>query len=237
MRRPGRICVLADSHAAALKRGWASVKSEYPETDLTFFAGTAAEWGSMRVVDGQLAPESAILREQFGRTTHGMTEIAGDFDAYLICSLGLAISFALKLCARQEQKDWANLRTAVAWHIANGHCAHVLGRLREITAKPTLLLAAPFQPRKFCAFSPSLDQETSVAARTIFFEECEALAAKHNAAFLPQPKSTWAVNGVTTRMKFASQELLNGKEDRRHCTAEYGAIVLKSVFARGFAAD
>jgi hypothetical protein len=104
--------------------------------------------------------------------------------------------------------------------------------LHEITAKPVLLIASPFQPQKFCLFSQSIDDESATAVRTIFFEECEALATKYGAAFAPQPEETWAENGVTTKMEFANPDLLNGQEDRRHCTAEYGAIVLTDILKK-----
>src|SRR5690349_2535471 len=105
MAHPGKICVLSDSHAASLKRGWSLIEEDFPGTELTFFAGTSGEWNSLRAVDGKLVPESAILREQFGRSAHGMTEIADEFDAYIVCGMGLAISVALKFWARLETKD------------------------------------------------------------------------------------------------------------------------------------
>lgn len=237
MARPEKICVLADSHAAALRRGWLLIKDDFPGTELTFFAGTSTEWNSLRVADGKLVPESRVLRDQFGRSAGGMTEIADAFDAYLVCGLGLTISTALKTWLRLEIKDWPMLRTAIAWHIGNITCAHVLATLREITAKPVLLLAAPFQPREFCAFSPTIGDETAAAIRTIFFEECEKLAANRKAAFFPQPKRTWAANGVTTKMKFANPDLPDGKEDRRHCTPEYGAIVVRAALESSLAND
>ena len=237
MARPEKICVLADSHAAALRRGWSLIEDDFPGTELTFFAGTSAEWNSLRVVDGKLVPASALLREQFGRSANGLTEIADEFDAYLICGIGLSIPVALKFWLRLETKDWQMLRTGVAWHISNINCAHVLAALREITAKPVLLLPSPFQPRDFCIFSPSIDGEAAAAIRTVFFEECEALAMKHKAVFFPQPKRTWAANGVTTKMKFANLKLADGSEDRRHCTPEYGAIVLRAVLEGALSTD
>jgi len=232
MAHPGKICVLSDSHAASLKRGWTIIKADFSGTELTFFAGTSGEWNSLRAVDGKLVPESAVLREQFARSVHRKAEIADEYDAYIICSIGLAISSALKTWVRQDPKDWAMHRAIVAAHIQHTNCAHVMATLREITTKPVLLILGPFQPKKFCLFSPSIASEDAAAIRRIFFEECGALAAKHGAMFIPQPETTWAPNGVTTKMKFANPEPLNGQEDRRHCTPEYGAIVLRDVLEK-----
>ena len=229
-----KICVLADSHAAALKRGWPLIEDDFPGTELTFFAGTSTEWSNLRAADGKLVPTSKVLRGQFGRSAQGETEISGDFDAYLLCSIGLAISFALKQWVRQEQRDWPAHREAVARQARHTNCALVLAMLRKITAKPVLLIAAPFQPRDYCLFSPAIDDDAAAKIRGDFFAECEALAADHAATFLPQPKKTWAPNGVTTRMQFASPELPDGREDRRHCTPRYGAIVLRAVLESGF---
>lgn len=236
MAAPKTICVLADSHAAALRRGWSLIEDSFPETALTFFAGTSGEWKSLRLADGKLAPTSPILQEHFDRSAH-KPAITDDYDAYIVCSIGLAISFALKQWLQQGQQDWPLHRTAVARHIGNTNCAHALALLRKITAKPVLLMTAPFQPRDFCIFSPSLDDATTTRIRTEFFEECEALATRHKATFFRQPKRTWAPNGVTTKMEFASPSLPDGREDRRHCTPRYGALVLRRVLETGFDAD
>ncbi|MBV9992803.1 MAG: hypothetical protein JOZ72_16105 [Alphaproteobacteria bacterium] len=236
MDAPKSICVLADSHAAALRRGWSLIEEEFPGTALTFFAGTSGEWNSLRLDDGKLAPTSPILQEHFARSAR-KPAIADDYDAYLVCSIGLAISFALKQWLQQDRQDWPLHRAAVARHIRNTNCAHALALLRKITAKPVLLMAAPFQPQDYCLFSPSLDDETTTRIRTEFFEECEALAARNRATFFRQPKRTWAPNGVTTQMQFASLSLPDGRDDRRHCNPRYGALVLRRVLESGFGGD
>jgi hypothetical protein len=231
-----RLCVLADSHAAAIKLGWPMIEEDFPDVHPTFFAGTSTEWNTVRAVDGKLVSASPMLKDQFRRSGRG-SEIPGDFDAYIVYSIGLAISVALKQWVKQEQKDWEAHRAAVAMHVRTTNCAHTLGQLRKITAKPVLLIAAPFQPHAHCLFSPSLDDEAAAKIRETFFAECEALAADHGAAFFPQPQRTWAPNGVTTKMKFASTERPDGREDRRHCTPRYGAILMRAVLESGFGGD
>ncbi|HTT98339.1 MAG TPA: hypothetical protein VMF58_09840 [Rhizomicrobium sp.] len=230
--------MLADSHAAALKHGWSLIEKDFPGTEFTFFPGTIkSEWSSLRAIDGKLVPQSPVLREHFARCVHRKSEIEDEYDAYLICGITLSIAITLKTWLGLEDKDWATHRAIVAARIGAGNAAHVLAVLREITTKPVLLLAAPFQPRAFCLFSPSLDAETAATIRTIFHEECERLAARHGAKFFAQPRETWAANGVTTKMRYANKQPVNGREDRHHCTAEFGAIVLRAVLEQGFAAD
>lgn len=231
-----KICVLSDSHAAALKQGWSQIEEDFPETRLTFFAGTSTEWNTVRALEGKLVSTSPVLRDQFRRSGRG-SEIADAFDAYIVYSIGLAISFALKQWVKQEQKDWDAHRTAAAMHVQTTNCAYALGQLRKITARPVLLIAAPFQPRDFCLFSPSIDDEAAAKIRGDFFAQCEALAKDHGASFFPQPQRTWAPNGVTTKMKFASPALPDGREDRRHCTPRYGAILMRAVLKSGFGSD
>jgi len=227
--------VLADSHAAAVKRGWTNIEEGFPATQITFFAGTSTEWNSVRGLDGKLVSTSPSLREQFLRSARA-TEVGSDFDAYVVYSIGLAISFALKRWVKQEQKDWAAHRDAVATHVRTTNCAHVLGELRRIADKPVLLVAAPFQPRDYCLFSPVIDDDTAAKIRADFFAQCQALARDHKAAFFPQPKRSWAPNGVTTQMMFASPALPDGRDDRRHCNPAYGAILMRGILESGFGA-
>ena len=232
-----KICLMGDSHAAALKRGWTRIAGDFPGTGITFFAGDKSEWHSVRAVDGKLVPASARLREQFVRSTKDVEEIPSDFDAYIVCGLDLGILMPLGFWASGLYPDWESYRAAVNAFVRHCGAAHILTELRKITAAPVFVAAAPFQPQAFCKWSPSLEAATSARLRALFEDECKALAADHGAVFVPQPEETIAPNRVTTKMAFAAPSRDTGREDTRHCNENYGAIVLANVLKAALRPD
>jgi hypothetical protein len=220
---------MGDSHAAALKRGWLRIESEYPGTEITFFAGDKAEWHTVHATDGKLVADSARLREQFTRSAKGPEEIAADFDAYIVGSLGLGILMPLGFWASGRYPQWDAYRTAVTAYVRHSGCAHILAELRTIARAPALFVAAPFQPQAFCKWSPGLDEATAAKLRTLFEDEFRALGDAHDAIFVPQPEETIAPNGLTTRMEFAAVSRDPARRDTRHCNDDYGALVMTSL--------
>jgi hypothetical protein len=224
---------MSDSHAGALKHGWTRIAQRFGQAEITFFAGHSFDWSSIRAAEGKLVPGTERLRQEFARSAQGLEEIDAGYDAYVLCGLGLAISFPLRLWTHHEQPDWESYRAAVAANIRGTRLAHVLARLRQITQARALVLAGPFQPRAFCKSSPLLDRETALKLRANFVRECEALARAHAARFLSQPDETLAPNGVTTRMTFAAASGDPEREDQRHCNADYGAVAMRHVLEAG----
>jgi hypothetical protein len=225
-----KVCLMGDSHAAALKKGWTQVGGEFPNVRMTFFAGTTADWDSVGVADGRLLPGAETLREQFVRSAQGVSEIADAYDVYVLCALGLRLSEALRLWVSRAEKGhttWSAYRAAVAESVRDHECARLLSKLRQITQAPVYVVAGPHQPLAFCRSSPLLDDATAARLRANFHAECETFAAEHAARFVPQPQETLAPNGVTTQMRFWS----GTPKDRRHCNGEYGAIVLTRIMA------
>lgn len=226
---------MGDSHASALKRGWLRIQNDFPETEITFFAGDKAEWHNVHAMGGKLVPDSARLREQFARSTKGVEEISPDFDTYIVCSLNLGILMPLGFWASGQYADWESYRAAVNAFVRHSGAAHILTELRKIAAAPALVAAAPFQPQAFCKWSPSFDDATSARLRALFEHECEALCADHAAIFVAQAEETIAQNRVTTRTEFAAVSRDPAREDRRHCNEEYGAIALAKILKAGSA--
>src|SRR5437868_7783182 len=108
-----RICLMGDSQLGALKQGWRIVAPRFPEIELTFFAGQNAEWSSVQIVDGRLAPGSEEMRESFKRSARGLEEIDASYDAYILCGFKLVISFPLRLFTYHTHADWNSYQTAV----------------------------------------------------------------------------------------------------------------------------
>ena len=57
-----RICVIGDSHIACTKMAWQSLRSDYPEVEITFFAHTQRRLFGLRVEEMLLKPDNEDLR-------------------------------------------------------------------------------------------------------------------------------------------------------------------------------
>jgi hypothetical protein len=219
---------MGDSHAAALKYGWLRIQNDFPDAEITFFAGDQKEWHGVALSDGKLVA-GENLREQFRRSANGVDAIEADFDAYILCGLGLGFIMPLGFWANGAYPDWTSYQGAVAAFIRHSGCAHVLPLLRQITAARTLVSPGPFQPSAFCQVSSSLDSATAAKLRANYLEQCRALATDHDAILVEQPEETLAPNRIATRMEFARKAAQGAREDRRHCNAEYGAIAMTNI--------
>jgi hypothetical protein len=222
-----RICLMGDSQAGALKLGWNRIHGEFPDVEITFFAGRSTDWHSVTVSDRKLVPGAEHLRDQLRRSSRGLEEISADYDAYIVCGLGLGFGKPLGLWTDRACTDIDSYRTDVAAFVRRSGCAHVLTKLREITAAPALILPAPFQ---HAATAPSLDGAVAAELRRVFLGECEALAALHKAILVAQPAQTVAPDGISTRMEFAAPAVPDApRRDRYHCNEDYGALVMANI--------
>lgn len=222
-----RICLMGDSQAGALKLGWMRIQDEFPDVEITFFAGRSTDWHGVTVSGRTLVAGSEHLREQLRRSSRGLGEIAAGYDTYVVCGLGLGFGKPLGLWTDRVCADWDSYRTEVAAFVRRSGCAYILAKLREITAAPALFLPAPFQ---HAATAPSLDGAVAARLRAVFLGECEALAALHKAILVAQPAETLAPNGISTRMEFAAPAIPNApRRDRYHCNEDYGALVMANI--------
>jgi hypothetical protein len=85
-----RICVLGNSHVASLKLGWDSLKTQYPNVDITFFANRQRRMEALQVEKGKLVPDNEALKTAIAYTSNGLTSIdSRKFDLYLLYGLDL----------------------------------------------------------------------------------------------------------------------------------------------------
>src|SRR6201999_2257675 len=115
--RDMKLCLMGDSHAAAFRQGWSRIQDDVPDVEIVFFAGANADWDSVFIAGDKLMPGTEHLREQFARSARGTHEIAADFDAYILCGLGLALSHPLRLWTHQARMSWSLYRAAGAEHV------------------------------------------------------------------------------------------------------------------------
>jgi len=224
-----RVCILGNSHAAALKLGWDDLRATYPHAELVFFASQAMSMSGL-TVDGQdLVPSTESLKNRITYTSGGLSRVAvRDFDAFLVYSLGFwlpaldaRLSSAVVGAALQD-----GFETTLNWKLC-----HMLAGLTE----------API----FTGHSPLHARAKPWATRPYSYGRAtEAFERTGNPRFqlLRQPAET--LSGVWgTKMHFSKgsvrletrsglKDIPHGKDDVAHMNAAFGAFCVKALLSR-----
>ena len=108
-----KICLIGNSHIAAIKLGWLNVAGEFPDVQLTFFAARFVEMAGLMAQGDRLVADTASLAAQISFISGGLEEIIPkDYDMIVLCGLGLFVprlpagtSAALR---RQASIDYVN---------------------------------------------------------------------------------------------------------------------------------
>src|ERR1700726_4363476 len=127
-----RVCVIGNSHVAALKLGWTQVRTTYPKVEITFFAHAGLFINYLKLEDSCLVPTTEDLRKAIAFTSGGQDRIRPEaFDCFLIYALTAKPAFA-----RSSQFYSAACVKALANNlVANTASTRLLRELKEITAK------------------------------------------------------------------------------------------------------
>ena len=87
-----RICVIGNSHVAAIKSAWDEISCAHLSHELHFFAAPRSDLRDLELVGSYLAPKTEELAKNLTYTSGGKAKIELDiFDTFLICGLGLKI--------------------------------------------------------------------------------------------------------------------------------------------------
>ena len=79
-----KICLIGNSHLAALKMGWPEIAQDLPDVQPAFFGARGAMMARLRVRGDRLVAKTAALAEQMSFVSGGLTEIVpGDYDAII----------------------------------------------------------------------------------------------------------------------------------------------------------
>jgi hypothetical protein len=87
-----KICVIGNSHVAAIKNAWDEISRDYSSHELNFFAAPGSDLRHLELVGSFLVPKTEGLEKKLVYTSGGETKIdLNIFDIFLIYGLGLDI--------------------------------------------------------------------------------------------------------------------------------------------------
>jgi len=88
-----QICILGNSHAAAIRQGWKAIGDDYPDVAITFFAAPGPLLRELILRDGVLVTTNEQLASFFAMTSGGQSEIRlSDYDRVVIAGAGIGAS-------------------------------------------------------------------------------------------------------------------------------------------------
>lgn len=98
-----RLCIIGDSHTAALKFGWDEIRDRHPDVDVTFFAAPGGQTGDIVLRDGALVGRTPKIRERFTVASGGRDSIVlRDYDRFALVAMGIGLRTVLNLYTRHR---------------------------------------------------------------------------------------------------------------------------------------
>jgi hypothetical protein len=237
-----RLCVMGDSHTAALKAGWSDIADDHPDLDVVFFGAGGSRLGDLTVEDGALVTSDKPLMKLLRYTSGGKDRIDGAYDGYILCGLALSLTNLTPIvkCFRSEgeSKDMRMALSDACYRACFvGTCrvslmGQTLAKLRQISAAPAAVMVQPLPAPRPWLKNLALAGDDVIVAR--FMNAAMAdMAQGFDARFVAQPQETLDDSALTTDAVFFQDAVhMFGKpDDRRHANARYGTIMLKAALA------
>jgi len=223
------ICVIGNSHIAALKLGWDEISKNFPHIDLRFFGAPSNALKDLTVSGSRLLPGNEKLAKMLQVTSGGDPVVeVGDYDAFLFYGLGFTIT---PIDSRLSQA----VTRAYCHELANRSLNARLTRLiQSIVSVPVYTGHVPLQAN-IGPIHPASYMSYGVMCEHIR----ESLIAR-GVTFIQQPPSTVDLEIRTkalytknsARLNVISQDavpLLHPDEDTKHMNADFGAAYLEEA--------
>lgn len=227
-----KICIIGNSHIAALKLAWTEMSDTRHQDDIVFFGHRGTKIADLAAQDGVLAPENQRLRKAMRFTSGGLAVIDPKaYDIILVHGVGVEAFFL------PEDRFFTRKFRHAAVHdvVDKAPALKIIRLLRSLSDIPIFVGHMPLP----VATDISGDQSTSAFVNGMNFAQQEIFSAL-NAKLVLQPLET-IVNGQNTdrRFKDNSTSLAIGDAwdnqphrdgDRRHMNKDFGKLWLSCFF-------
>lgn len=242
-----RVCVIGDSHLAALKLGWDAIRDDFPDVELYFFGAPADHMENLVVAEAHLSAGSDMLRKFLVKTSGGFATVDNAYSTYLICGLRFGIAKIQRLCTEYRAEghirdDRAPISDpcffkCVAAGLRDTFAVRTFLKLRKITDAPVTIMHMPMPSDQdtdsaLARVSASAD---GVLIRQSFLAASQQLARELGFTLAVQPQNTLS-GPLRTKAIYSlgSMKLVRGltephqPEDYGHMNGEFGSLVLRS---------
>ena len=226
--KPLRLCVIGNSHVAALKTAWDRLKPDRPDFSLTFFAAKTILLRHLKIEGGTLEPTDESVADMLSYTSGGQRRIeVGAYGQFLVSGL----QFKLPALARHYSAAVAEAALRKAYEKSLN--ATIAGMLRTLTPAAIHIAHNPLPCRTDVKLHK---QEYRSYADTLGL--LNHLFEPKKLAFLPQPEETveeiWFSRPEFTQdaPRLAVKEIMEGarhSEAGTHLNGDFGVIYLNAL--------
>jgi hypothetical protein len=239
------ICAIGDSHLAALKLGWETIKADHPGIRLVFFGAPGMNLKDLAVSEASLVPTTERLRKMMKHTSGGLETITRSYDRFLVCGMKFAVFMVQRLYhkyrseaeERDERPPISNecLLRAAQGCLRTSLSVEVVEKLRQVTRAPIGLIPVPFRAND-AAVGQMWKRDRALVART-FAEAARRLG--DDLDFQPLfPPAAMLSNPIQTKAEYSENSVrlqggnkAHGEEDVAHMNPKYGAELLGAILA------
>lgn len=227
-----RLCIVGNSHIAALKAGWdAEIGAVFPASYPTFFGVRGGGLTRLVVDGGTLTSDNAQIQRELAFTSGGQTRIDPKrFDAVLVYGLCRNVNRQVRNHGVGYSRQ--ALETALLDYWAATSLVGIMQKLRQITDLPIYGGHSPLEAAKDVT-----ESEDTSSYRAFLADSNQQVFRYLDVELIGQPLQT-IVNGNATTIGFAigSQRLAVGagndkvpheNTETRHMNADFGALWLR----------
>lgn len=253
---PMRLCVIGNSHIAALKLGWDAVLAEGGAERAgitpTFFGAPRDGIRHVKLEDDCLVARRKEIADYFRLISGGQDRVRlDDYDAFLLVGLNVSSKRILRF---YKTHAWVGLggvagkvmvhpafaRDFLAERYADTRMVDMAGTIRAATGRPVVAVAEPHWASwaRTASDVPDYGWRAAIlagdsAAIGQAFGQAVTEALAPHAIFVPQPEET-VEDGIMTRAEFNkdASRLITGEgggTDASHMNGAYGRAVWSAV--------
>jgi len=248
-----RICVIGNSHLAALKQAWDQLTFDYREIELVFFGARASAMTHLEVQNGCLVPTNEETRQDIYFTSGGQSLIdINGFDAVLLYGLACDTHiFSPALATHRVGNIADTTRKIMSLSCFTRICEDRVRRslmfkiaslVRSVSGVPIFISPSPF-PSRSCVEDTSgkwniLAANYCQPIQQGYYDGINRAFQSFEGIFLPQPGDT-VTDFLFTKTQFSkgSIRLIEGlssahpDDDYNHMNKDYGNAFLIHALA------
>lgn len=248
------VCVIGNSHVAALKLAWTKRALKVCDgLGLTFFSAQNHMLSGIRLKGRALVPVREELAEKLRFTSDGLGRIDLDrYDAFVVVASGFGIDVPkiLRRCGTVAHRRFAPVETLVSaacfdavleQTVAESCAIMLIDMIRRVSRAPVVLVAAPFMSERLV--EDELEFRTDDPAPLGAFVEhakkiAERVAAARQCEPIWQDESTVALPGFTRKafnrnpVRFTMRTNWMPAFDDKHGNEDYGHLAMTRILDR-----
>lgn len=243
-----RICIIGNSHLAAVKLAWDDLANCYKDIEIVFFGARGTAMKNLEVKNGCLIPTDDFTKQEIKFTSGGQEFISfNNFDAILLyglaCDLRM-LSFPLsthrlghKIADSRPIMSQACFTQLCEDRVSHNILFEIATMVRDATDIPIFVSPAPF-PSQACIEDETqnwsyLNNHDGKITQQSYYQGISNAFSSLHAIFIPQPEAT-ITNNVFSKPHFTKKAIrlikgfshIHPENDYLHMNKDYGKLLL-----------